>query len=156
MAVIAKVLSISRQCLHVTPKVPRTDTGERVPLRLVAPALPDEWATMEIGSGVVELDVALCTMARRHPAAGYRKVTSRLRRRGYVVNRKRVARLLCAWGSTRTQQKRHPKAEGQPFRISRPNELWQTDMTSVWCGEDGWADLTAVIDCFDRTMSSPV
>ena len=71
----------------VTPQVPRTDTGERVPRRLVAPVLPDEWATMEIGPGIVELDVAICTMARRHPAAGYRKVTSRLRRRGYVVNR---------------------------------------------------------------------
>lgn len=152
VAVIAKALSISRQSLYVTPKIPRTDTGERVPLRLVAPVLPDDWATMEIGPGIVELDVAICTMARRHPAAGYRKVTSRLRRRGYVVNRKRVARLLRAWGFTRTRQKRHPKAEGRPFRISRPNELWQTDMTSVWCGEDGWAYLTAVIDCFDRTI----
>ena len=127
--VIAKVLSLSRQSLSVTPQVPRTDTSEGVPLRLVAPVIPDKWATTEIGPGIVEPDVAICTMARRHLAAGYRKVTSRLRRLGYVVNHKRVARLLRAWGFTRTQPKPHPKAEGRPFRVSRPNELWQTDMT---------------------------
>lgn len=152
VAVIAKVLSVSRQSLYRTPKVPRTPTGQRVPLRLVTPELPEEWPTMALGPGLVELDVAICVMARRHPAAGYRKVTSRLRRKGYVVNRKRVARLLKAWGFLRAQPKRHPKAQGRPFKITRPNELWQTDMTSVWCGEDGWGYFTAVIDCFDRSI----
>ena len=30
--------------------------------------------------------------------------------------------------------------------------LWQTDLTSVWCGEDGWGYFTAVIDCYDRSI----
>jgi putative transposase len=30
--------------------------------------------------------------------------------------------------------------------------LWQTDLTSAWCGEDGWAQFCAVIDCFDRSI----
>ncbi len=57
----------------MTPKVPRTDTGERVPLRLVAPVVPKDWATTELGPGHVDLEVAICAMARRHP----RSVTGR-------------------------------------------------------------------------------
>jgi len=152
VAVITKVLSVSRQSLYGTPKIPRTSVGERVPLRLVTPELPEDWPTMALGPELVELDVAICTMARRHPAAGYRKVTSRLRRKGYVVNRKRVARLLKAWGFLRARPTNHLKAQGRPFNITRPNELWQTDMTSIWCGEDGWGYFTAVIDCFDRSI----
>jgi hypothetical protein len=65
-AVIAKVLSVSRQSLYRTPKVPRTPTGQRVPLRLVTPELPDDWPTMALGPELVEFDVAICIMARRH------------------------------------------------------------------------------------------
>jgi putative transposase len=36
--------------------------------------------------------------------------------------------------------------------VIAPNVLWQTDLTSVWCGEDGWAYFCAVIDCFDRSI----
>ena len=37
----------------------------------------------------------------------------------------------------------HPKARGRPFNITASNVRWQTDLTSVWCGEDGWAHFTA-------------
>jgi putative transposase len=80
-------------------------------------------------------------LARRHPAAGYRKVCARARRAGFVVNRKKVARLLREWGFTRRAPRPHPKAQGRPFNVIAPNVLWQTDLTSVWCGEDGWAYL---------------
>lgn len=152
VATIARVLSVSRQSLYRTPKVPRTVTGKRIAPCLVAPALPEDWPTMTLGPDLVDLEVAICVMARRHLAAGYRKVTARLRRQGYVVNRKRVQRLLKAWGFLRARPKHHPKAQGRPFCLTRSNELWQTDMTSVWCGEDGWGYFTAVIDCFDRSI----
>lgn len=48
--------------------------------------------------------------------------------------------------------KRHPKAQGRRFDIAGPNALWQTDLTNVWCGEDGWCYFTAVIDCYDRSV----
>jgi len=98
------------------------------------------------------LEVGLHVLARRHPAAGYRKLCSRLRRAGWPVNRKRIARLLRRWGLQKTRRVKHPKAQGRPFNITAPNELWQTDLTSVWCGEDGWAYFTAVIDCYDRSI----
>lgn len=152
VAVIARCLRVSRQALYATPVTPRAGDGTRSPLRLVAPALPDDWQTCELSPAVIELEVALHVLARRHPAAGYRKLCSRLRRRGWIVNRKRIARLLRAWGFGRRRLKPHPKAQGRPFDISASNELWQTDLTSVWCGEDGWAYFTAVIDCYDRSI----
>lgn len=91
-------------------------------------------------------------LARRHPAAGYRKLTSRLRRAGWLLNRKRIARRLRAWGRHKQRRQRHPKAQGRPFNITAPNVLWQTDLPAVWCGEDAWAYFTAVIDCFERCI----
>jgi putative transposase len=36
--------------------------------------------------------------------------------------------------------------------VIAPTVWWQTDMTSVWCGEDGWAYFSAVLDCYDRSI----
>ena len=55
------------------------------------------------------------------------------------MNRKRIARLLRRWGLQKSRRFTHPNAQGRPFSITAPNELWQTERTSVWCGEDGWA-----------------
>ena len=33
------------------------------------------------------------------------------------------------------------------FRVTRPDELWHLDMTSVWVAEHGWCYLMAAIDC---------
>jgi putative transposase len=36
---------------------------------------------------------------------------------------------------------------------SRPNEIWQSDMTKVWAGPSvGWAYLVSVIDCCTREI----
>jgi len=70
VAVIVKVLSISRQSIYRTPKVPRTETGQRVLLRLFGPPLPEDWETVPIGPGLVDLDTAIHILAMRHPAAG--------------------------------------------------------------------------------------
>jgi len=118
----------------------------------MAPPLPIDWATCTLGPQHYDVEVALHVLARRHVAAGYRKLTARLRRRGYVINKKRVQRLLRVWGFTRARRRPHPKAQGRPFDITAPNELWQTDLTAVWCGEDGWSYFTAVIDCYCRTI----
>lgn len=90
--------------------------------------------------------------ARRHVAYGYRLVWAKCRRAGYRVNRKKVQRLLKEWHYTRPRRRPHPKAQGRPFVITAPNQLWQTDLTAVWCGEDGWAYLAAVQDTFCRSI----
>ncbi len=69
------------------------------------------------------------------------------------VNRKRVQRLM------REHRLRQPKrTEGRRkrpgyFRVTRPDELWHLDMTSVWVAEHGWCYLNAAIDCCTREIT---
>lgn len=91
-------------------------------------------------------------LALRHPAAGYRKIIVRARRFGYRLNRKNNARLLKAWGFLQARKKPPPKAQGKPFDITASNQLWQTGLTRISCGEDGWGYFTAVIDACDRVL----
>ena len=149
-AVIAKVLSVSRQSIYRTPKVPRTETGARVPLRLVAPPLPEDWETTPIGPGLVDLETAIHILARRHVAAGYRMIRSRLKKKGYQVNRKKVARLLKAWGFTRAQKKPHPKAQGKPFNIIAPDVIWALDFQFDQTSDGRTLKLLNIIDEFTR------
>ena len=45
---------------------------------------------------------------------------------------------------------------GVPFshktQADRSNQLWGIDMTYIWCGEDGWAYMHAVIDHHDKEL----
>jgi hypothetical protein len=41
------------------------------------------------------------------------------------------------------------QARGYSFKTTRPRAV-ADNLTSAWCGEDGWAYFTAVIDDFDR------
>jgi putative transposase len=152
----ARVLGVSRQAVYDRLAPATYAVGqvveEEAELRLMPPVLPTEWKTMPLGPKECDVEVAIHVLALRHPAAGYRKITARARRAGYVLNRKKTARLLKAWGFLRSRKKPHPKAQGKPFDITASNQLWQTDMTSIWCGEDGWGYFTAVIDCFDRVL----
>jgi hypothetical protein len=46
------------------------------------------------------------------------------------------------------QAKRNEGRRKRPgyFEVTRPNELWHMDMTSVWVAEYGWCYLNAAID----------
>jgi hypothetical protein len=168
VTVIARALKVSRRCCYrpvcgagPDPTGPQTGTqrpGFAPPgangqsRHPIASPLPIDWQTCALGPEHLAVEVALHVLARRHGAAGYRKLTARARRAGYRVNKKRVQRLLRAWGFTRARRRPHPKAQGRPFEIAGPNELWQTDLTAVWCGEDGWGYFTAVLDCYCRSI----
>jgi hypothetical protein len=132
-----RALSVSRQAVY-----DRTAPA----LRLLAPALPDQWQTMSPGPDHCDVETTIHVLARRHPAADCRKTTARARRAGYVLNRKKTARPLKTWGFLRTGRKPHPKAPGKLFDITASNQLWQTEMTSISFGEDGWGYFTPVID----------
>lgn len=89
----------------------------------------------------------------RYPRYGYRRITATIRREtGRCINRKRVLRLMREHGWTVPQtRRRRPPARGH-IDVTGPNQLWQTDLTKVWCGQDGWAYLVAYIDCFTREV----
>lgn len=132
LAAVARVMQVSRQALYRTPK-PRS-----VPQRRPA--------TDPIEQAIVEEALA-------NQTDGYRMVCAFVRRRlGRPVNRKRVLRVM---RERKLIQRRRPlERRKRPgfFRVERPRQLWQLDMTSIWVAEHGWCYLNAIIDCCTREI----
>ena len=132
LVAVARVLQLSRQALYRTPK-PRS-VPQRRPL-----ADPIEQAIVEV--------------AQANQTDGYRMVTAFVRRKlARPVNRKRVLRVM----RERKLIQRHRPLERRKrpgfFRVERPRQLWQLDMTSIWVAEHGWCYLNAIIDCCSREI----
>jgi len=79
----------------------------------------------------------------RHPFYGTRRMTQYLRGLGYVVNRKRVQRLMRTLGLAGmapgpNTSKPHPQHKVYPYllrgvEITAPNQVWSTDITVSGC-----------------------
>jgi putative transposase len=132
VAAVARVLQVSRQAIYRAP-TPRT-AQQRRPV-----SDPVERAIVEV--------------AADNQTDGYRMVTAFVRRRlGVAVNRKRLLRVM---RERKLIQRRRPlERRKRPgfFRVERPRQLWQLDMTSVWVAEHGWCYLNAIIDCCTREI----
>jgi putative transposase len=132
VATVTRVLQVSRQAVYRTP-TPRTPPQRRPP--------------------VDEVERAIVTEALANQTDGYRMVTAFVRQRlGVAVNRKRVLRVM---RERKLIQRRRPlERRKRPgfFRVERPRQLWQLEMTSVWVAEHGWTYLMAIIDCCTREI----
>jgi putative transposase len=131
-AAVARVLQISRQAVYRTP------TPRRPPQRRRA---------------VDPVEQAIVEIATDNQSDGYRMVAALVRRKlGVAVNRKRVLRVM---RERKLIQRRRPlERRKRPgfFRVERPRQLWQLDMTSVWVAEHGWTYLMAIVDCCTREI----
>jgi putative transposase len=91
-------------------------------------------------------------MSRANPTDGTRMVAALAARqtRG-PVNRKRVQRLM---RKHRLLQPKRSEGRRRPgySQVTRPDELWHPDMTSVWVAEHGRCYLNAAIDCCTREI----
>ena len=93
------------------------------------------------------------------PFYGYRRMTAHLRRQGYEINPKRVARLMQKMGlqALFPRQKTTSSAQGHkiyPYllrdvSITHSNQVWSTDITYVPM-RNGFMYLVAIIDWFSR------
>jgi putative transposase len=130
-SLVARVAGISRQAIYRRPA--RPPTGQRRALD---------------ATDRIVLDVA-----RSNPTDGTRMVAALAARRACgPVNRKRVQRLMREHALL--QPKRPEGRWRRPgyFQVTRPDELWHLDMTSVWVAEHGWCYLNAAIDCCTREI----
>ena len=95
---------------------------------------------------------------------GSPRVTAELRRRGRVINRKRVARLMAAHGLAGHRPRRRrsltkpdtsvppaPDLLGRRFDPVRPDVAWCGDITWIPTGE-GWLYLASVLDLGSRHL----
>lgn len=96
------------------------------------------------------------------PYYGYRKMTIRLRKHGYHVNHKRVARLMAKMGlqavypKPRTSNTSTPDNQPRKYPyllrgldIKRPNQVWAADITYVPMPV-GFIYLVVIMDWFSR------
>jgi len=91
------------------------------------------------------------------PYYGYRRITAELHRRNYDINHKRVLRLMReakiqAMYPRPNTSKRNEGHKIYPYLlcglpISRPNQVWATDITYIKVGS-GWMYLVALIDLY--------
>lgn len=98
------------------------------------------------------------------PFYGIRRMTAVLRRNGYVVNHKRVRRLMQQMGirgiSPQRQSCSIPNKSHKVYpyllrdiTITHPNQVWSTDITYIGM-EKGFLYLCAVIDWYSRYVLS--
>ena len=116
-----------------------------------APVSPDDLAVMR---RMDELHLA-------SPFYGSRRMAAVLRREGWVVNRKRVRRLMRVMGLEAIYQKpntsrKHPDHKVYPYLlrgliIDRPNQVWCADITYIPMAK-GFVYLVAVMDWFSRRV----
>lgn len=95
---------------------------------------------------------------------GSPRIHAALKARGEICGQNRVARLMRQAGirsKVRRRFKRttnsahpHPVAAnllGQDFSTSGPNQVWASDITSIWTDE-GWLYLASTMDLFSRAI----
>ncbi len=96
---------------------------------------------------------AIREIGKRRPTYGTRRMAAQVSREyGIPVNRKKVKRIYrkLGWiepGKTKSEIIRSNKKLLKPVR---PDQLWEADMSYVWCGADGWCYLFNVLDVFTR------
>ena len=131
-AVVARVMQVSRQAIYRTPRR-RTGPGPRAVAGRV--------------------DEAIVAVAHENPTDGTRMVAALAGRRiAEPVNRKRAQRVMRSQKLLQRHRPLYRRRRPGHFRVTRPDELWHMDMTSVWVAEHGWAYLNAIIDCCTREI----
>lgn len=91
--------------------------------------------------------------SRKRPTYGTRRMAAQITRdTGIVVNRKRIQRIYRKMGYIQPQNTKNDiiRAGQKLFKPKAPHQLWETDITYIWCGVDGWCYCFNVIDCFTR------
>ena len=76
------------------------------------------------------------------------------RRAARPVNRKRAQRLMREHALLQPQRSEGRRRRPGYFQVTRPDELWHLDMTSIWVAEHGWCYLNAAIDCCTREITA--
>lgn len=113
--------------------------------------------------GEVELCQEIREVYEQYPIYGYRRITSILRRKGFIVNKKKVARLMKLMGlraihpGPNTSKRNHAEMV-HPYllrnlTVTRTHQVWQIDITYLRV-EKGFVYLIALIDVYSRLVVS--
>ena len=87
------------------------------------------------------------------PTYGTRRMAAQISRELHrPVNRKAVSRIfrLLGWSEPARTKREIIRANKKPPRPKAPNQFWESDMSYIWCGVDGWGYCFNVVDVFTR------
>ena len=96
---------------------------------------------------------AVSRISIKRPTYGTRRMAAQVSRElGRPVNRKQIQRIYRKMGYIEPQKTKNEiiHTGRRLFKPKAPNQLWETDITYVWCGTDGWCYCFNVIDCYTR------
>jgi putative transposase len=140
--------------------------SQHYPIRLVCQVLdvaPSTYYYRAQPRAETDLTVALTNLAAQWPTYGSRRLTHELRRAGWIINRKRVVRLMAELGLDRRSAPAKPRTTDSAhsygrypnlvkgLTISRPDQLWVADITYVRLGR-GFVYLAILMDVFTRAI----
>ena len=132
VAVVARVAQVSRQAIYKTPR--RKPKGQRRPLD--------------------HTDRKILAVSRDNPTDGTRMIAALTAQdTGTAVNRKRVQRLMREHRLLQPSRSEGRRKRPGFFQVTRPDELWHMDMTSIWVAEHGWCYMNTIIDCCTREIT---
>jgi putative transposase len=150
------------------------DGAEELPVSRQCELAEVSRATVYRRAGVAECgdderaeDLLLCRLIdeeyTNRPFYGSRRMKAYLRTIGYVVNRKRIQRLMREMGLSGmapgpATSVKHPRHKVYPYllrgvAVTRPNQVWSTDVTYIRLAR-GFAYLVAIIDWYSRKVLS--
>jgi transposase InsO family protein len=110
-----------------------------------------------------ELRAALLDLAGQYPTYGYRRLTALLKRASWIVNRKRIQRIMTEMGLQRPVKRRKTRTTNSqhdfpryPNRVadlkpSCPDDVWVADITYVRLARD-FVYLAVIMDVFTRCV----
>ena len=140
--------------------------SEQYPKAVVCRVLSVARSSLYHQSGLVwneEMDTVIKEICAQFPCYGYRRVTAELKRRGWSVNRKRVARMMKLMGlqakkavrKRRTTNSEHsfPRYPNlvESLVVQRPDQVWVADITYIRL-KQGFVYLAVLMDIFTRAI----
>jgi len=142
--------------------------SEQYPKAVVCQVLGVPRSNLYRRSSVVadeKLDAAMKEVCAEFPCYGYRRVTAELRKQGWSINRKRVARLMKVMGlqAKKVVRKRRTTNSEHSFPrypnlvaslvVQHPDQVWVADITYIRL-KHGFVYLAVLMDVFTRAIRS--
>lgn len=126
--------SVSRATVY-RHRSPKKATGRRGP----KPIIPDQELLT-----IIQLDLETSLFR----GEGHRKIHARLRRRGHIVGRQRVLRMMRENRLLSPHRSNYGRCKSHDGTIitDRPNEMWGTDAVKLWTAEDGWVWMFSIVE----------
>ena len=144
------MLHIPRSSFYSTPSTSPSRAGRADSMHTVR---RNGRETLYLTNGEV-VEEMRAVLSQEFVCYGYKKVTKQLQREGFVINRKKVRRLMAENRLlNHSYNRRSPVSRVVESKVivSAPNQVWETDIKYVWiAGEERNAYFLGFIDCFTR------